>query len=310
MVKTKYITIDTNTTKTLHCVQQILQHLTTQSLTKQGLEEKTGKQGNHKHPIKPYKLGQSIFIVHHQINLTSVVSLVVGDNCGEVVTDIVMMDDGRLVMCLPYQHLLLICNTDGSQVDSMDVQNKPWCITAVNNSTVAITRCDSICIEMYDINNKLKLKSIPVPGMWSWNGITTINNKLVVGDGNILVIIDQMVQTIQTDCQPDWLHGSGDKIFYFDNYINNINNKLYWYSYTDDKHHTLKLPSPPKRMTTLRDGSFYVVCKDGSIQHVSSDGKQYKTLQTNLSCDVIQYNFTQRKLIITHNGLVKVFNEL
>ncbi|CAG2203369.1 unnamed protein product [Mytilus edulis] len=197
------------------------------------------------------------------------------------------MDDGRLVMCLPIQSRLLICNTDGSQVDSIHVQGKPWCVTAVNNSTVAVTLLYSKCIEMYDINNKLKLKSISVPGMWWWSGITTINNKLVVGGNNRLLIIDhqtgEVVQTIQTDCDPDRLHGSGDRIFYCEQY--NYNNKLYWYSYTDDRHHTLTLPSQPKSMTTLQDGSLYVVCEDGSVQHVSSDGKQYK--QANEKCGII-----------------------
>ncbi|VDI00189.1 Hypothetical predicted protein [Mytilus galloprovincialis] len=300
--------IDTNTTKTLHCVQQIWQHLTTQSLTKKGLEEKTGKQGNYKHPIKPYKLGQYIFIVHHQIDLTSVI----GGDWSSKVKDIVMMDDGRLVMCLPYQNRLLISNTDGSQVDSIPVQDTPCSVTAVNNSTVAVPLLYSECIEMYDINNKLKLKSIALPDMLWWGiGITTINNKLVVCGENKLLVIDhqkgEVVQTIQADCDPARLHGSGDRIFYCDIYNNN---KLYWYSYTDDTHHTRTLPSGPISMTTLQDGSLYVWCNDGSIQHVSSDGQQYKTVHTNLSYGVIQYNFTQRKLMIIHNSLVKVFNEL
>ncbi|XP_052103243.1 uncharacterized protein LOC127736700 [Mytilus californianus] len=260
-----------------------------------------------KESIQPYKLGQSIFTLHHQTVLTSVV----GGSFTEV-TDIVMMDDGRLVICLPHQSRLLICNTDGSQVDSIHVQGLPWYVTAVNKSTVAVTLWDSDCIEMYDINNKLKLKSISPPGMWWFeSGITTINNKLVVGGDNRLLIVDhqtgEMVQTIQTKCQPYRLHGSGDRIFYINN------NKLYWYSYTDDRHHTLTLPSRPRSMTTLQDGSLYVRCKDGSEQHVSSDGKQYKpvkTLQSSRESGVIHYNLKQRKLVIIQNNLIKVFNEL
>ncbi|XP_076117275.1 uncharacterized protein LOC143085031 [Mytilus galloprovincialis] len=305
--------IDTNTTETLRYVQQIWQHLTTQSLTNQTSDEKTDKQGNHKHAIKPYNLGQSIFIAHHQIDLTSVVG---GDWSSDII-GIVMMDDGRLVMCLPNQNRLLICNTDGSQVDSIDVQGGPCYVTAVNNSTVAVTLHTSNCIEMYDIHNKLKLKSISVPGMDWWRGsdITTINNKLLVCGNKRLLIIDhqtgEVVQTIQTDFTPDRLHRSGDRIFYWDYFSNYDNNKkLYWYSYTDDRHHTLTFSSQPCMMTTLQDGSLYVGCYDGSVQHVSSDGKQYKTVQTNLLCGVIQYNFKQRKLIIKHNSLVKVFNEV
>ncbi|CAG2195954.1 unnamed protein product [Mytilus edulis] len=263
-----------------------------------------------KESIKPYTLGQPIFTLHHEIYLTSVV----GGDWSRIVTDIVMMDDGRLVMCLPYQYRLLICNTDGSQVDSIDVQGIPWYVTAVNNSTVAVTLYDSRCIEMYDINNKLKLKSISVPGMWWESDITTINNKLVVGGDKRLLIIDhqtgEVVQTIQTDCDPCRLHGSGDRIFYYNNNYNN----LYWYSYTDDRHHTLTLPSQPGRMTTLQDGSLYVVCSDGSVQHVSSDGKQYKPVKTFQSTPDwhyrIHYNLIQRKLVFLDNKLIKIFNEL
>ncbi|CAC5380604.1 unnamed protein product [Mytilus coruscus] len=260
--------------------------------------------------LQPYKLGQSIFTLHHQTDLTSVVS---GDR--RVFTDKVMMDDGRLVMCLPHQDRLLICNTDGSQVDSIPVQGYPWYVTAVNNFTVAVTLGLSKCIEMYDIHNKLQLKSIPVPGLW-WSGITTINNKLVVGGNYRLLIIDhqteKVVQTIKTDCHPHRLHGSGDRIFYFDFPINN--KKMYWYSFTDDRHHTLTLPSPPMCMNTLQYGSLYVVCKDGSVKHVSSYGKKYKTVTKKelqkLKNTLMSYNSKQRKLVtLSYPMTIKVFHE-
>ncbi|CAG2216469.1 unnamed protein product [Mytilus edulis] len=342
--------IDTNTTETLRCVQQILK--ITQSLNKQSSEEKTGKQGTlyvvtksntvnmlkerertifikfpshsqlqiqllclsggKKNPIKTDKLGQPMFTLHHQIDMKTVV----GDDWNSKVTDLVMMDDGRLVVCLPLQSRLLMCNTNGLQVDTIDMQGRPAWVAVVNNCTVAVTLSKgSKCIEMYDINTKRKMKSISVPGMWLWSNITSRNNKLVVGGEDRLLIIDhhteEVVQTIQTDCQLGKLNGSGDRIFYCDNYNNN---KLYWYSYTDDRHHILTLPSRPLGITTLQDGSLYVRCQDESLQHVSSDGTQYKRVQT-FQCTafeygVLHYNFTQRKLVIRHNNLVEVFNEL
>ncbi|XP_076071527.1 uncharacterized protein LOC143042901 [Mytilus galloprovincialis] len=262
-----------------------------------------------KESIKPYKLGHSIFTQHHEIYLTSVV----GDDWSSGVTDIVMMDDGRLVMCLHEQRGLLICNTDGSQVDSIYEQGRPFRVTAVNNSTVAVTL--SLCIGMYDIHNKLKLKSIKVPGLYWVGGITTIHNKLVVSGENCLHIIDhqtgEVVQTIHNEHYPGRLHGSGDRLFYSDRCNNN---KLHWYSYTDDRHHTLTLPSKPLSMTTLQDGSLYVLCIDGSVQHVSVDGKQYKPVKTFQSTPglhyVIHYNLIQRKLVFLDNKLIKIFNEL
>ncbi|XP_052089738.1 uncharacterized protein LOC127726384 isoform X6 [Mytilus californianus] len=268
-----------------------------EEVLQQLIKNQTNKQVDQ--PNKPYILGQSIFILHHEINLTLVVDGLVG-----FVSDMMMMDDGRLVMCLPLEHRLLICNTDGSQVDSVDVQGIPYSVTAVNNSTVAVTLLGSECIEMYDINNKLKLKSISV--LCWWRDITTINNKLVVGGYNRLLIIDhqtgKMVQTIQTECRPHRLHGSGEKIFYCDTY----NNKLYWYSYTDDSHNTLTLPSPPESMTTLQDGSLYVMCDDRPVKHVSSDGTKYKTVKTKglksiLFSGSLYYNCKQRKLVTCYS---------
>ncbi|XP_076117413.1 uncharacterized protein LOC143085109 [Mytilus galloprovincialis] len=274
------------------------------------------KQDKKGRALHPYKLGHSIFTLNHEINLTSVAS---GDLGYVKVTDMVMMDDGRLVICVPKQNRLLICNTDVSQVDSIDVQDGPYSVTAVNNSTVAVTLLGSMCIEMYDIHNKLKLKSISPPGMWCWSDITTINNKLVVCDDKRLLIIDyktgEVVQTIQTDCQPSRLHGSGDRIFY----SGSLRNKLCWYSYTDNRHHTLTLPSHPWSMTTLQDDSLCVVCVDRLVQHVSSDGKHYTTVKTNglkeQKCCLMSYNSNQRKLATLgdqehEERIIKVFQEI
>ncbi|CAC5381376.1 unnamed protein product [Mytilus coruscus] len=253
---------------------------------------------------KQYTLGQDVFKFHHQINL----KLGFSDNPKGTVRDIVMMDDDRLVICLRDQLKLLICNIDGSQVDSIQVMDHLWSVTAVNNSTVAVTLWHDKCIEMYDINYKLKLKSIPIPKMcWClWSGITTINNKLVVGGYNKLLIVNhqtgELVQTIQINWYPTRIHCSGDRIFYWGSYVLNSKNinKLYWYSYTDATHHTLTLPSPPRSMTTLQDGSLYVGCGDGSVQHVSSDGKQYNTVKTkglNKILEFLAYNPKQRQLV-------------
>ncbi|XP_071127760.1 uncharacterized protein [Mytilus edulis] len=285
-------------------LEEILQYVRRQS-SKVKTDRQVIKQ---QHKIQSYKLGQSIFTLHHKTDLTSVV----GGN--STVRDIVMMDDGRLVMCSLYQSRLLICNTDGSQVDSIPVLSQPWCVTAVNNSTVAVTLCSKY-IEIYDIHNKLKLKSISVPGMKYYSDITTINNKLVVGGDKRLHIIDhqtgKVVKTIQTDCDPYRFQGSGDTLFYCDNYF--LNNNLYWYSYTDDRHHTLTLPSQPRSMTTLQDSSLYVKCVDRSVQHVSSYGKKYKTVKTLQSselCKEIHYNLTQRKLVTMHTNHVTVYSEI
>ncbi|CAG2241482.1 unnamed protein product [Mytilus edulis] len=168
----------------------------------------------------PYQLGQNIFFLHQQFKLQSL--FLMGKR--ELITDVKMMDDGRLVFCRPCENRLMICNTDESQTDSISVQGKPWCVTAVNNSIVAVTvklqfRC---YIEMYDINNKHILKSILIPGIFIANGIAMINNKLVVGGVGELLSVDYQtgeictITTIEGGMYPCVLHASGDRIFFTD----------------------------------------------------------------------------------------------
>ena len=147
-------------------------------------------------PRQPYKLGQDIF--YHQFDVELPHS-----NC---VTCVVMMDDGRIVFSIFYFNrlytstdpMLLIYNIDGSHEDSIPLQCISHGITAIDNSTVAVTSYATI--DMYDINNKVKLKSIVlhVPGIYfhlrlsRMINITTINNNIVVGIHNSKVIIRQM----------------------------------------------------------------------------------------------------------------------
>jgi hypothetical protein len=273
-------------------------------------------------PRQPYKLGQDIFYLHHQFDVDL--------PHRNFVSCLVMMDDGRIVFSTFYKidifcdFMLLIYNIDGSHEDSIPLESISCGITAIDNSTVAVTSYDTI--DMYDINNKVKLKSIVLHNInfllhfCQMSNITTINNNLVVGVLNSILIIDrqtgEVVKTIDTGGISTWcLHGTSDKIFYCDYLLHN-NNNIYCYNYSDDQVDIKTLPSPPHSITSLQDGSVYVVCENGSVQHVSSDGKSYKTVTTEglLSLkkpSVISYNPKQRKLVTcSSKGMVKVFDEV
>jgi hypothetical protein len=49
---------------------------------------------------------------------------------------------------------------------------------------------------------------------------------------------------------------------------------------SDDQVDIETLPSQPYSIASLQDGSVYVACMNGSVQHVSSDCKSYKTVTT------------------------------
>lgn len=104
-----------------------------------------------------------------------------------------MMDDGRLVICSIIEWRLLIFNSDVSYVETIQVTGIPCCVTAVNISTVALVVLHPVVneyIDLYDINNKHKLKSVTEPGMKFQCDITKMNDKLEVGSSRGLVIVD------------------------------------------------------------------------------------------------------------------------
>lgn len=267
--------------------------------------------------MNPYKLGQDIFYLHYLINVNSILNEpIIG-----VVSDIVMMDNGRLVMCLMRRKLLLVCNTDKTQVVKIPVEFQPFCLTPVNISVVAVYvyQFRNSYIEMYDINNKCKLLSIPVSIMDNVLGLKIIHDKLVVCLDKGLLIVDYQtdeieVQNVETHCEPWGVETFGDRIFYIEFLQSEF---LYWYCLTDDKIHKLRLPAIPWSITALSDGSLYVMCMDDSVQHVSSNGIHFKTLKTNQSsdfsdCYYIRYNSRQKKIIAlnTETGNVKIFHEI
>jgi hypothetical protein len=281
-------------------------------------------------PRQPYKFGQDMFYFHHQFDMG-----LPHDNPIDYV-HVVMMDDGRIVIGITFYacslsleedyHMLSIYNINGSYEDGIPVQNESHGMTAIDNSTVAVTSYNTINI--YDINNKVKIKSIVLSGInfglyqLGWGNITTTNNNLAVSVGNGIMIIDhqtlEVVKTIDTDgLFPCCLCGTNDKIFYNDHPLYN-NKNIYCYNYSDDQVHIETLPSPPRSITSLQDGSMYVLCENGSLQHVSSDCKSYKTVTTKGLTpmeehmhDLISYNPKQRKLVTFNlNGRLQVFGEV
>ncbi|CAG2197990.1 unnamed protein product [Mytilus edulis] len=261
-----------------------------------------------------YQLGQNIFFLHQQFKLQSL-------GKREFITDVKMMDDGRLVFCRPYENRLMICNTDESETDCISLEGKPWSVTAVNNSIVAVTvklqfRC---YIEMYDINNKHILKSILIPGIFIANGIAMINNKLVVGGVGELLSVDYQtgetctITTVGGGMYPCVLHASGDRIFFTDSLSND--RTLSWYNYIDNKIYNTELPSHSTSITSLQDGSLYVCCNDGLIHHVSKDLKHREKVRgTNkvwLKGDsFISYNTKQNKMVVLNNkNILSIFHE-
>ncbi|CAC5395283.1 unnamed protein product [Mytilus coruscus] len=296
-------------------LQELLSYQRNEAIC-QNSKKKLIEQGMDERKINPYKLGKTIFYLHHQIDLKSKLHV---SFIGRI-TDVVMMDDGRLVICLCTMHRLLICNTDGLQVAIIPVKRRPCHLTPVNNTMVAVLLNKSFVsrrIEIYDINNKHKLQSIPI----NREGAFWDNTVIVVSTSSSLVIDDyqteELVEFVETHCNQSLrkIHFSGDRIFYRDK--DQSKHNLHWYSFTNNKLYTVTLPSIPFKMTTIQDGSLYVLCKDRSVQHISSNGKHFKSLKTNQSqgfsdCDRILYNSKQKKMFTLNisTGIAKILHEL
>ncbi|XP_071167698.1 uncharacterized protein [Mytilus edulis] len=269
----------------------------------------------HRQERKSYTLGQDIFYQHHQFNMTeSSVHTMTFDSKA------VITDDGHIAYIRRLPNTVEIHYTDGARFGRIYLKGMPCDMcTVVNNSTVAVTVEYSLhklySIYILDINNKQKVKSIQLS--IPCYGITTVNNKLVVGCPGRLLIIDHQTEkvekvekTIDTgDCVPIILCGSGDDIFY----KNGLNNYLYHYNHSNNKISHVDLKSGVRCMTILKDGSVYVVCTD-ELVHLSSDGKEYKKVTTKgltslISPSEINYNPVQRKLVVFNGVKITVFNE-
>ncbi|XP_052100539.1 uncharacterized protein LOC127734608 isoform X7 [Mytilus californianus] len=176
---------------------------------------------------KPYKLGQDIFYQHHQFTIENT-------SRSSPLQKAVITNDGHVAF-IQGSSSIEIYNTDGSHVGTIPLQSLPFDITVVNNSTVAVTQplCNSI--DIWDINNQQRVKSIQLSTPCCI-GITTINNKLVVGCKRRLLIIDPQTEKVEKTINtggdtPFRLCGSGDGIFYtcFDSYY------LHHYSHSNNK---------------------------------------------------------------------------
>ncbi|VDI39826.1 Hypothetical predicted protein [Mytilus galloprovincialis] len=272
----------------------------------------------HRQERKSYILGQDIFYQHNQFTTDST-SLSFFNNA-------VITDDGHIAYIRMGVNSVEIHNTDGARFGRIYLQGKPCDITVVNNSTVAVSMKTipmHYSIYIFDINNKQKVKSIPLSK--TCRGITTINNKLVLDCLRRLLIIDHQTEKVEKsidtgdcdpirlggsgDCVPIRLCGSGDGIFY----TNVTSNRLHHYNHSNNKISHVELTSGVCCMTILKDGSVYVLCKD-ELVHFSSDGKEYKKVTTKGLTSLrlpsgINYSPVQKKLVIFDGVEITVFNE-
>ncbi|VDI41253.1 Hypothetical predicted protein [Mytilus galloprovincialis] len=116
-----------------------------------------------------YKLGQDIFYQIHQFPA-------VFTSGGFGLHKAVIIDDGYVVNIQMEYSAMTIYNTDYSYVSTIQLQGRPWDITVVNNSTVAVTLFHCSIIDIWDIHNKQRVKSIQLST--ECVGITTINNNV------------------------------------------------------------------------------------------------------------------------------------
>ncbi|XP_063431247.1 uncharacterized protein LOC134713898 [Mytilus trossulus] len=258
----------------------------------------------HRRERKSYTIGQDIFYQHYQYTTES--------RFYTSLSKAVITDDGQIAYIRLGCSSLKIYNIDSSPVGTIQLRGQPLDITVVINSTVAVTNPNGHSIDIWDIHNKQKEKSIQLST--TCRGITTINNKLVVGCPGRLLIIDHQTEKVEKsidigDCDPIRLCGSGDGIFY----RNDFNHYLYHYNHSNNKISHVELTSGVWCMTTLKDGSVYGLCKD-ELVHVSSDAKEYKKVTTKGLSLLgwkygISYNPVQKKLVVFNEDSITVFNE-
>lgn len=264
-----------------------------------------------------YKLGMDIFCSKYtELNVNSISDTKLEGH----ICDGFMTNDSRIVLCLYEMKTLLICNVDGFSLHTIGLAGAPWRVTAVSQSTVAITLPFRRNVVMYDINKRKELQSISLPeNCW---GITTNDNSLIVGGNLKIWVIDletrQVTSSLSTNGLTSNLHCSGDVLYSY----GIPSNKLFCYKLSgdslDEKLFTSNLQFTISGITSLRDGSLYVPCSRRSVYHVSPDGRDYKIVTTDGFArswclnypNYISYNKRSRKLLVGYiDNIVRIFHE-
>ncbi|XP_071147185.1 uncharacterized protein [Mytilus edulis] len=184
-----------------------------------------------------------------------------------------------LVFTDHYNKRLIICNTDGTDIDYISLSYKPRYITEIDSNTVAVS-CSNNTILIINISTRSVTSTINTSGS-CWGLSYNDNNLYVVIDRSIIHVMNLTGKVIRTIPIPtDRIYDitvDRDRlvcIHLTSIYCCSLDGKLMW-KFKKDEIQDLRC------VTTDDEGNVYVTdYKTHTVIVVSDDGKQHRELLT------------------------------
>ncbi|CAG2245091.1 unnamed protein product [Mytilus edulis] len=175
---------------------------------------------------------------------------------------------------------LIICNSDGSDIDHIPLSYQPYFITEIDSNTVAVSCIDDNTILIINISTRSVTSTINTSGVCygiSYND----NNLYVVIDRSIIHVMDLTGKVIRTIPVPsDFIRDitvDRDRLVCITRtsiYCCSLDGKLMW-KFKMDEFQDLR------RVTTDDEGNVYVTDESThTVVVVSDDGKHHRELLT------------------------------
>lgn len=266
------------------------------------------------------KLGKKLFVLERQVCLNY--QGVVDEPTGGV-----FMNDGRLVLVSYMENKIVIFDPSYDSSSTAHLKGKPWHIVALDYKEVAITlhkdkevenTQNSICI--YDVDKAEEINSIVIKESPCYCIAKLDERFIVTVDEFGLVFIDTKtckIKPLRMSVSKDGiLCATEDRIFLKDK---NSKKKLLCCKISKNAKRCMKISKrsfscEPSKATILPNGTMYITCTNGKLQHVAPEGKHktvHEGLEGLMNPSIINFSSYRGLLYVAGGeGLVNIYRKL
>lgn len=234
------------------------------------------------------------------------------------------MNDGRLVLISFMEKKLVVFDSKFDHIITTHLKGKPWHVVAIDHKQVAVTLHKDAnsevnnSIHIYDIDNKNEIISIVLTEGPCYC-IAKLNERLLVTVDEFGLVF---VNTETCKIKPHKVKVSKNGVLYVTKnriYLTDkkSTNKLFCCKFAENANMKLtnrSFPGEPSRATRLPNGTMYVTCTNGTLQHVAAKGKHksvHESLEDLVNPSIINFSSYQGLLYVAGgDGLVNIYRKL
>ncbi|XP_052083056.1 uncharacterized protein LOC127720504 isoform X2 [Mytilus californianus] len=262
------------------------------------------------------KLGQKLFVLEKQVILKY-------EDVIEEPTGGVFMNDGTLVLVSFIEKKLVVFDSKFDHNITTHLKGKPWHVVAIDHKKVAVTLHKDAnsetenSIHIYDVDNKNEIVSIVLTEGPCYC-IAKLNEYLLVTvDEFGLVFVNTETCKIKPHkievSKLGVLCATENRLFLTNK------NKLFCCKISKNSKNYMKfskrrIPGEPSKATMLPNGTMYITCTNGILQHVAVEGKHkavHGCLDDLVNPSIINFSSYQGLLYVAGGeGLVNVYRKL